>query len=135
MIKNFVIEQPKIIHFRKTINMNNVQNKMYLLKYRIKQLLNQWIYVICKEVYLWVKAIIIAVYVKNQTTMKTLEGPSTSYKKWYSEKLIAHLIFESNCYITNISKKSKWQINSEKYLMINYSEENEIYRLFNPVVI
>lgn len=41
MIKNFVIEQPKIIHFRKTINMNNVHNKMYLLKYRIKQLLNQ----------------------------------------------------------------------------------------------
>lgn len=31
-------------------------------------------------------------------------------------------------------QRSKWEINSEKFFMIDFSDKNKTYRLFNPIV-
>ena len=85
--------------------------------------------------YVWAEATATAEYVKNRTASNSLSG-KTPYKLWYDEKpSVKHLkVFGSTCYV-HIPKdrRSKWEMNSTKMLMIGYSDGNKAYKVFDPI--
>lgn len=84
--------------------------------------------------YLWAEAANAAVYIKNRTASRTLDG-LTPYERWFNVKpSVKHLrVFGSCCYVhVPNEQRTKWDVNSIKCMLIGYSEGNKAYRVYDP---
>ena len=82
----------------------------------------------------WGEAANTAVYLKNISPTKALEG-MTPYEAWYGKKpVVSHLrTFGSRAFsIVPKVRRGKWDPTAEELIMVGYCDQSKAYRLINP---